>query len=668
MKNNRITKKFIILITFAVVSITIIFSCNKKDENSSSGTGTNTANQSANNNKSTNNKNNANKNIPPEKIEMSIEDTIREVLLNDNLDIDMLDSVSTNFREAYKAGKIKKDFKKKTFVDENGFTQEYRYEYVFENTDLEQDEVMIECYKKLIAPDGTSRYDFDKNLRSLYYRYTLNKRGKLETLDFIDEDIYYTEEFAIAANGVKFNERNFSYILASLCLGEEYMGALYAEWEPGLFLNFRTTDHYKEKFGIMKSIANPELVDTVVGNYYKEKEEKGTALLKSITVDTTSLIYSKMPEKTQADFYKEGFCPVEMIYDKDIYHYYIYFTVTDRYYLDDLTVLDAPEEWEYKSGNEIEETEEETETQTIAPVHGMSYSFKNEVDFTINEKKEDANEKIVEDEKYKNGKHSVKYYSYIENASSRDKNKLSTNEFLYRDVRGNERIMTIENSFPKNDIIWSSGSVKDKFSPDNKEISYGIDVSHHNGDIDFKKVKNAGFDFVIVRCVYRGYGKKGTLLTDSKALDNIKNAKAAGLKVGAYIFSQSINKEEALEEAKLVIDTLKDVKLELPIFFDPETIRNDVARTDDITKEIFTENAIAFMDYVKSKGYDTGFYSNMVWEDYYFDMSKLKNYDVWYADYEDYPQTPYKYKYWQFSESGRVDGVKGDVDLNIMIK
>lgn len=664
MKKNSIIHKFIILSILAVVSITIIFSCNKKDENSSRG---NTANQSANNNKSTNNKNNANKNIPPEKIELSIEDTIREVLLNDNLDIDMLDSVSTNFREAYKAGKIKKDFRKETFVDENGFTQEYRYEYVFENTDLEQDEVMIECYKKLIAPDGTSRYDFDKNLRSLYYRYTLNKRGKLETLDFIDEDIYYTEEFAIAVNGVKFNERNFSYILASLCLGEEYMGALYAEWEPGLFLNYRTTDHYKEKFGIMKSIVNPELVDTVVGNYYKEKEEKGTALLKSITVDTTSLIYSNMPEKTQADFYKEGFCPVEMIYDKDIYHYYIYFTVTDRYYLDDLTVLDAPAEWEYKSGNEEQETEE-TEASTIAPVHGMTASNKNNVEFVINEKKEDPNEKIVEDEKYKNGNHSVKYYSYIENASTRDKNNLKKDEFLYRDVRGNERIMTIDNSFPKNDIKWSSGSVKDKYSPDNKDILYGIDVSYHNGDIDFKKVKNAGFDFVIVRTVYRGYGKKGTLLTDNKALDNIKNAKSAGLKVGAYVFSQSINKEEALEEAKLVVDTLSGEKLDLPIFFDAETIRNDVARTDDITKDVFTENAIAFMEYVKSKGYDTGFYSNMVWEDYYFDMSKLKNYDVWYADYEDYPQTPYKFKYWQFSECGIVDGVKGNVDLNILVR
>ena len=111
MKKNSIIHKFIILSILAVVSITMLFSCSKKNENTSDGTGTNNINEPANNNKTSNNqnKNNDNKNIPPEKIEMSIEDTIREVLLNDDLDIDMLDSVSTNFREAYKAGKIKKD-------------------------------------------------------------------------------------------------------------------------------------------------------------------------------------------------------------------------------------------------------------------------------------------------------------------------------------------------------------------------------------------------------------------------------------------------------------------------------------------------------------------------------------------------------------------------------
>ena len=651
MKKNNIIHRSIILITLTVVIFSTLFSCSKKDENLSNGTGNNSANQSTNN-KATNNKNNdnANKNIPPEKIDMSIEDTIKEVLFNDNLDIDKLDSVSTNFREAYKAGLIKKDFRKNTYVDENNFTHEYRYEYLFEETNLERDEIMIECYKKLIAPDGSTRYDYDKNLSCLYYKYTLNKRGKLETLDFIDEDIYYTDDFKIAVNGVKFNERNFSYILASLCLGEDYMANRYLEWEPGYFLNFRTTNNYKEKHNLRHSIVNEELVDSVVKEYVKKEESGESAVLKLITIDTTSLIYSKMPEKTQADFYNERFCPVEMICGGEVYHYYIRFKVIDGYYLDDIEVVDAPEEWEYRSGNEIEETSE------------------NNVNFTINKKVEDPNEKIVEDEKYKNGNHSVKYFSYIENASKRDKNNLMKNEYLYRDVRGNERIMTIDNEFPKNDIKWSSGSVKDKFSPDNKDISYGIDVSYHNGDIDYKKVKDAGFDFVIVRCVYRGYGKKGTLLTDNKAIDNIKKAKEVGLKVGAYVFSQSINKEEALEEAKLVVDTLDGMKLDLPIFFDPETIRNDVARTDDITKDIFTENAITFMDYVSKKGYDVGFYSNLVWEDYYVDMSKLKNYDVWYADYEDYPQTPYKYKYWQFSESGRVDGVKGDVDLNIMIK
>ena len=105
----------------------------------------------------------------------------------------------------------------------------------------------------------------------------------------------------------------------------------------------------------------------------------------------------------------------------------------------------------------------------------------------------------------------------------------------------------------------------------------------------------------------------------------------------------------------------------MPLVFDPETIKGDIARTDDVTADQFTKNAIVFCDEVKKAGFTPAIYSNMVWEDYYYDLEKLKDYEIWYADYNKIPQTPYNFKYWQFSEVGIVDGIDGEVDLNIML-
>ena len=258
--------------------------------------------------------------------------------------------------------------------------------------------------------------------------------------------------------------------------------------------------------------------------------------------------------------------------------------------------------------------------------------------------------------------HRVKYYTYKPSPES------TLGNFVYYDVAGNKRIMTINENVPKNEYKWEddNGALSKK-PPIGHKMTYGIDISRHNGDIDFIKVKDAGFDFVFVRVVYRGYGKQGRLVVDELQEKNLKLARNAGLKVGAYVFSQSINEEEAIEEAKLAVDLVKEYGLDLPIVFDPETIRGEIARTDNIEGEQFTNNAIAFCEEIKKAGFTPAIYSNMVWEDYYLDMEKLKDYQIWYADYNKIPQTPYDFKYWQFSEVGIVDGVEGQVDLNVMI-
>ena len=196
-------------------------------------------------------------------------------------------------------------------------------------------------------------------------------------------------------------------------------------------------------------------------------------------------------------------------------------------------------------------------------------------------------------------------------------------------------------------------------------IRKGIDVSEHQGDIDWSRVKAAGYDFAFLRIGYRGYGEQGTLCADAKFQQNIVNAHNAGIEVGIYIFSQAVNEEETLQEVELVLGQLQGHNLELPVVFDPERIRDDTARTDNVTGEQFTKNTVLFCEKMKEAGYQPMVYSNMIWEAFEYDLEALADYPIWYADYEPAPQTPYYFSFWQYSEKGSVDGIEGNVDLNV---
>lgn len=195
----------------------------------------------------------------------------------------------------------------------------------------------------------------------------------------------------------------------------------------------------------------------------------------------------------------------------------------------------------------------------------------------------------------------------------------------------------------------------------------GIDVSHYQGEIEWEKVKNSGIEFVMIRLGFRGYGQEGVLKLDTKFQENIQGARAAGLDVGVYFFSQAITEQEAREEAEFVIEHLQPYDLQLPVAYDPETILHDEARTDDVTGEQFTKNTVAFCETIENAGYDSMVYCNMLWQAYELDLKAIANYPIWYADYESKPQTPYHFEYWQYSNEGRVDGIQGNVDLNIQM-
>jgi len=193
----------------------------------------------------------------------------------------------------------------------------------------------------------------------------------------------------------------------------------------------------------------------------------------------------------------------------------------------------------------------------------------------------------------------------------------------------------------------------------------GIDVSKFQGDIDWQAVKGSGIEFAIIRMGYRGYGESGTLVVDPMFDVHIKGAIDAGLQVGVYFFSQAITAEEAREEADFVLKHIESYALTGPVVFDTEEIKYDTARTDNNTVKQFTDYCIIFCDEIKKAGYEPMIYANMKWMAFTLDLTRLTEYPFWYADYHETPQCPYDFEMWQYTETGTVPGVNGNVDINL---
>ena len=228
----------------------------------------------------------------------------------------------------------------------------------------------------------------------------------------------------------------------------------------------------------------------------------------------------------------------------------------------------------------------------------------------------------------------------------------------------------IDENFPRNiyfqdSFVWEEDRMT--YAGDDRYTwRTGIDVSEHDEDIDWQQVRDAGIDFVFIRAGYRGYSE-GSLRQDAYFEKNLREAREAGLDVGVYFFSQAVNEAEALEEADLVLRMLDGQALQMPVVYDPESILNDAARTDDISGDQFTRNALAFCGRIRERGYAPMIYANLVWESFEFDLSRIRDIPIWYADYEPVPQTPYFFTVWQYTDSGTVPGIVGPVDLNLQL-
>jgi len=200
-------------------------------------------------------------------------------------------------------------------------------------------------------------------------------------------------------------------------------------------------------------------------------------------------------------------------------------------------------------------------------------------------------------------------------------------------------------------------------------VTNGIDVSEHQGLVDWEAVAADGIDFAIIRAGYRGYSQGG-LFADDYFFENMEGALDNGVELGVYFFSQAITPEEAAEEADFLMDELlADYPPETfahPIFYDWESITTDDARTDGLGGEVLTECALAFCARLAERGYTPGVYAYRNLGYFSYDLPRMTHLTWWMAALNDYPDFYYKHDFWQYSITGSVAGIDGEVDRNMM--
>jgi len=206
------------------------------------------------------------------------------------------------------------------------------------------------------------------------------------------------------------------------------------------------------------------------------------------------------------------------------------------------------------------------------------------------------------------------------------------------------------------------------YSENGKVISHmGVDVSRFQGDIDWASLKKAGVEYAIIRVGLRGYGT-GKIVVDDHCQNNIKNAVANGLKVGVYFYSAAISQAEAEEEAQCALDQIKGFQISYPVYLDIEESTSATDRTKGLTAADHTAIAEAFLKKIADAGYQPAIYGNLKTFTLMLDLKQLEKYPKWLASYSLPIYYPYAYESIQYTENGAIDGIKGDVDLNISFK
>ena len=279
-----------------------------------------------------------------------------------------------------------------------------------------------------------------------------------------------------------------------------------------------------------------------------------------------------------------------------------------------------------------------------------------------NEIKTDGREELLEEikESYNDG---YSTSQILKSIFTKNVVYLSNNRYNFAEINNN-----LAKSIIDNDKI----SIDDKtgyysYEDDKYESVAGVDLSVYQGDVDFSKVKNAGFDYCMLRVGYRTYGG-GVVTADANFETYVSDALKNDLDVGVYFFTSAISTAEAKEEAQFVLDAIKPYNITYPVVVDVEEIVSGTSRQESLSVEELTEIVKTFCETIEDAGYDIMIYSNLKGFIANVNLEELEDYDKWFANYDTTPYYPYKFTMWQYSQSGSVDGIDGDVDLDIYLK
>lgn len=279
-----------------------------------------------------------------------------------------------------------------------------------------------------------------------------------------------------------------------------------------------------------------------------------------------------------------------------------------------------------------------------------------------NEIKTDGREELLEEikESYNDG---YSTSQILKSIFTKNVVYLSNNRYNFAEINDN-----LAKSIIDNDKI----SIDDKtgyysYEDDKYESIAGVDLSVYQGDVDFSKVKHAGFDYCMLRVGYRTYGG-GVVTADANFETYVSDALKNDLDVGVYFFTSAISTAEAKEEAQFVLDAIKPYNITYPVVVDVEEIVSGTSRQESLSVEELTEIVKTFCETIEDAGYDVMIYSNLKGFIANVNLEELEDYDKWFANYDTTPYYPYKFTMWQYSQSGSVDGIDGDVDLDIYLK
>lgn len=231
-------------------------------------------------------------------------------------------------------------------------------------------------------------------------------------------------------------------------------------------------------------------------------------------------------------------------------------------------------------------------------------------------------------------------------------------------VKTVEHILTPQIQFDITKFKYKNGLMY--YDDDEYESITGIDVCSFQKDIDWTRVKNDGIQFAIIRCGFRD-ATDGTLYLDPRFDEYARNALDAGVEIGIYFYSSAITMDELIEEAQYVEDLISTYDITYPIAYDMEFYEN--GRLNNLSVEDKTSFAMAFCDYFNQRGYQTLIYGNIDWLTNQLDFEQIKDsYKLWYAAYLEQPQLEYPFSMWQYSSMAKIDGIEGNVDINIYLK